>query len=458
MIDYLKLLLAILLPTFIGFVFISLLKPKNESFSDYEKIALSYLIGCGILSLEMLLLGAFKIKLVLPNILIGAAIILAAPLYLAIKNKALGLNIKSWFSADKLKWYEFSLLGLILLRVAFVLFENLIKPIITVDAFANWSLRAKVFFVESGLLLDKTNSLFFGGGHIFYPINIPLLETWIFNVLGYWNDQIIKIIFGLFFISLLILFYSAIKRFASRPIALLSTFLLSSLPLLLHHATIAYADLPVCVYFTGSALFMLNYFKSKDIKHLYVSALLAGLATWTKTEGTPLLIINLVVLCIFCFRSKNDIITSINMLANYFMIVLIFKLPWSLVNMAYQVPKNIYHRIQYENIFTNMYRLPVIMSHFYNKMFFYGNWNIAWFVFIIFLLYSFNRLKEFRRFYTLIFISLFLAAFSFMYYITENYRWLLDGTTLNRNILIIMPLVIYFIAINLNDFLGQQNK
>jgi hypothetical protein len=100
-----------------------------------------------------------------------------------------------------------------------------------------------------------------------------------------------------------------------------------------------------------------------------------------------------------------------------------------------------------------MDRLPVILSYFYNKMFFYGNWNIAWFVFVVVLILSFNRLKEARIFYTLVYILLFLLAFGIMYYITENYVWLLDGTTLNRNTLIIMPLVIYFIAINLQSLL-----
>ncbi len=459
MMGYLKLLLAILFPTFIGFVFVSLLKPKNETLPDYEKLALSFLIGCGILSLEMLLLGAFKIKLIVPNILAGAAVILALPLYLSIKNKTLAFNFKSWLTIDKLKWYELSLFGLILLRIAFVLFENLIKPVITVDAFANWSFRAKVFFVESGLLLNPESNYLLGAGHVFYPLNIPLMETWIFNVLGYWNDELIKILFGLFFISLLIVFYSSIKRFASRFVALLSTYLLSTLPLLVHHATIAYADLPVCAYFTASVLFMFNYFKSNDNKYLYISALLAGIGTWTKTEGTPLLIINLVVLAIFYYRSKHEKMDAIKNTLSYFMLALIFKLPWSLVNMAYHVPKNLYHRIQYENIFANIYRIPVIISYFYNKMFFYGNWNIAWFVFLVFLILSYNHLKELRKFYTLIYIFLFFMAFSFMYYITENYRWLLDGTTLNRNVLVIMPLVIYFIATNLQDFLTQfQDK
>lgn len=105
-----------------------------------------------------------------------------------------------------------------------------------------------------------------------------------------------------------------------------------------------------------------------------------------------------------------------------------------------------------------MYRIPVIINHYYNKMLFYGNWNITWFVFVVVLILSFNRLKKLRTFYSLLFILLFLCAFSLMYYITENYVWLLDGTTLNRNTLIIMPLVVYFISTNLQDLLVRPQK
>lgn len=452
MIDYIKLVFALLFPAIFGFVIVSSFKTEKSALSDGEKLALSFLVGIGALSLEMLLLGVLRIKLILPNILAGAAIIMVLPLYLSIKNKSFSLDIKSWIKFERLKWYELLPLMLILTRTAFVLFEDLVKPVVSVDAFANWSFRAKVFFFDSGLLLNPKSSYFLGGGAVFYPLNIPLAETWIFNVLGYWNDELIKIIFALFFAALLILFYGAAKRASSRPIALFSTYLLSTLPFLVHHATIEYADFPLCVYFTAAALLLLDYFETNNNKYLYLSALLAGIGSWTKSEGMPLLIVNLIVLGIFYVHSKKEKIASAKNLLIYFLIAFIFKLPWSIINFVYHIPKNIYQRIEYEKAFDNLYRLPVIINYFYNKMFFYGNWNIAWFVLIIVVIFSFSRLKNVRSAYSLFYICFLLFIFSFMYYITENYTWLLDGTTLNRNMLLIMPLAIYFIAVNLPGF------
>jgi hypothetical protein len=454
MIDLFKLLLAVLCPTFVGFVFVSLIVGRTKLLSDLEKLAVSFLLGSGILTLEMLLLGALKIKLNLLNILITTALLLAGPLFLGWKQQALTLEIGSWRKTERFKGFEIPLLALILLRVGFVLFENLIKPVVGVDAFANWSFRANVFFANSSLMLDPANKFFLGGGAVFYPLNIPLLQTWTFLFLGYWNDALSKIFFGLFFVALLTLFYGTVKRSASRPLALLGTYLLTTLPMLVHHAGIEYADLPLAIYFSASALLLFNYLESADQRYLYLSALLAGIGAWTKSEGLPLLMINLVVLGLFYFRSQKGLLPAAKQIAFYFLVTLIFQAPWAIINYVYKIPKSIYQQIEYDKVFANLGRFPVIIDQFYNKMFFYGNWNIAWFVLVIVALLSFSRLKELRAFYSLVYIGLFLAVFAFMYYLTENYVWLLDGTTLNRNMLLIMPLVIYFIAVNLPGLLA----
>lgn len=450
MIDYIKLLLALLLPIFAGYVVTCFIAPKKDAVSEIERLALSYLIGCGIFTLLIFMLGAIGIALTLLNICIASAVVLAAPVVIAARNKALALDLRS-MRFERLKWYEAVISILILLRVAFVLFENLIKPVISVDAFANWSLRAKVFFFDSGLSTVVRDSYLAGGGQTFYPINIPLMETWIAKALGYWNDELFKIIFGLFLISLLTVFYCSVRRFASRPVSLFSTYLLTTLPLLVHHATIEYADLPLCAYFICSVLFLLNYFESNDERHLYFSSLLAGIGAWTKSEGMPLLLINLFVLCVHLIRTNKDARTLSNCLLKYLLIGLVFKIPWSVFNVYHHIPKNVWQKIEYTKAFENLYRIPVIIQYFYQKLFFYGNWNIAWFVFAVALIFSFKELLKTRYLYSLMMIILVMSAFAFLYYITPSYQWLLDGTTLNRNVLVIMPLVIYFISLSLND-------
>jgi len=449
MIDYIKLIFAVAFPVFLGYVFLCAVAPKKEVISPLEKLALSFLIGAGILTLEMFLLGAFKIKLDLVNIISASLAIIAIPAFVALRAGSISFNLRMNLKIESFKLQELLILAMILVRALFVIYEDLLKPVIGCDAFANWSLRAKVFFFESGLSLDPGSNYFAGGGHAFYPINMPLMETWVLNVLGYWNDALFKIIFALFFLSLLMVFYCSIRRSSSRFISLFSTYLLSTLPLLVYHSTIEYADLLLCVYFTASVLFLLNYFESNDPVHLYISAVLAGIGTWTKSEGMPLLLINLLVIYIFYLRSANRPKTYIINMVNYFLVAMIFKVPWSIFNLAYHIPKNVWQKIEYTKAFENLYRIPVIIEYFYKRMLFFGNWNIAWFVFMIVLILSLKKLGKVKHFYSLMFIFLVMSAFAFLYYITPSYAWLLDGTTVNRNTLIVMPLVIFFISINL---------
>lgn len=458
MMDYLKLIFALLIPIVVGLLFVSLISPKKEQLSPLERLSLAFLIGTGIITLEMLVLGIFKIKFTVLNIMLASAIISSYPASVLIRNKNSLLDIHALFGIQKFKWHELAFLSIILLRIIFVFFESLIKPVIGVDAFANWSFRAKVFFIDGGLALYPGKSFFLGGGAAFYPLNIPLLETWLFTALGYWNDLLVKIIFPMFFACLLILLYCSIRRYYSRTAALLSTYLLSSLPLLIHHSTIEYADFPLCVYFTCSILFMLIYFESRDNNYLYISAILSGIGSWTKSEGMPLFFIILFIIFLYHLISKRDTRESARNLLAYFLLAMIFKAPWSIFNIMLNIPKNVYQNIEYYKVIDNLYRIPVIIEYFYNKFLFYGNWNISWFVFAVILILSLKYITRTRQLFSLLTIFLCIGAFAFMYYLTPNYAWLLDGTTLNRNTLIIMPIIIYFISINVGEILDLKEK
>lgn len=152
MIDLLKLLLALLLPFLVGYVITCIIMPKKENISNIERLALSFLIGTGTFTLLIFLLGAFGISFTLLNIISATIIVMAALVIIAAKNGSLMFDLRSMGFA-RLKWHEIAFLALILLRVSFVLFEDLVKPVFSVDAFANWSLRAKVSFLTAAFPL-----------------------------------------------------------------------------------------------------------------------------------------------------------------------------------------------------------------------------------------------------------------------------------------------------------------
>jgi hypothetical protein len=458
----LKMLFAFLFPTLLGYLLVELIPSKEAPLKPLEKLAVSYCVGVGILTFIMFLIGAFGLPMDLPVILISCSVLFAYPLFLAVRKLSLQWFDLAVFVAKLkgLKWYEWLFSGLILLRVCFSYFSALIKPIGDVDAFANWSLRAKVFFFSHGLSLGKAHGYFAGGGQPNYPIGIPLFETWIYTVLGTWNDLLVKAIFPTFLLALVIIFYYSMRRAYSRPLSLFSTYLLTTLPLLIYHSSSSYTDFPLSVYFSCSVFFLISYLGSSDRRHLIISALLAGIGAWTKNEGFYLMVVSAVAFALCIALQKKDLKTIAKEVLTYALIGSVFKISWSLFKIVYGVPKEVWQNIEYAKAIENLYRIPVIFERFYKRFFFYGNWNIAWFMFVVmFMIMPLLPIKsslKIRQICSFLVCLLCLSAFVLIYYITPNYTWLLDGTTVNRNTLLIMPVVIFFITSGINDLLEQK--
>ena len=444
----LRLMLAFIFPTLLGYLLVALITSKDDVLMPLEKLAVSYGIGVGILTFIMFLIGALKVPVNLSSILVVCIILFAYPLVMAFRKirfagfGAVGINLKN------MKWYEYLLFGLISLRIFYSYFSAMIKPIDDVDAFANWSLRAKVFFFEQGLSLSKTHGYFFGGGHVYYPINLPLFETWIFNVLGTWNDLLVKAIFPTFLLALVLIFYCSMRRISGRAFSLFSTYLLTTLPFLIYHSASAYMDFPLSFYFFASFIYLMIYIRSGSRSFLVISAILAGICAWTKNEGFILALVDLIAaFAYFAYFDKNDNRIKAYLLSIYAAILLLFPVSWNLFKIIYGVPAPGDQVLYFSKMFEYANRIPVILNFYFQKAFFYGNWNLAWFVFLVILILSLVKGGfSLENMFIISGIILCMAGYGIEYYLSKSYSFLLDGVTLNRNFLTFMPLVIYYIC------------
>jgi hypothetical protein len=442
----LKLLIAILVPMVPGYFSIRLIMGKESGLSWMETLPLSALLGFGILTLEMLILSAVGIELSVFNLIAGLLLITAYPAFVSIKEGY--TKPSSPFVLEKLDWKEVLLIAAILLRVFYVMYETLIKPVLSCDAFANWSLRAKVFYYASCIPVDTQNGYQFGGGQPHYPLHIPLLQTWMFQIIGTWNDQLSKVVFPLLYIFLLMVFYAFAKRFAGRTIALLGTYLLTSLPLLTYHATVEYADLPLAIYFSCAAILLMEYLTGGNKRFIIIAGMLAGISSWTKSEGFFMMLILLLVLIWHEYFMKKADSNSAKNISMFFLAGLIFKIPWTIYNIVFKVPNENLQVIEYWKMGENLSRLPFISKIFYEKWFFYGNWNIAWAVLLVSAACAWRSLPKPRLAYSGTIVIVSYVAIAALYYTTTPalYSWLPGGATVNRNFLLAMPLVIYFIT------------
>jgi hypothetical protein len=426
---------------------------KDSIIKTLEIFALSFIIGSGIFSLSMLTLGILGIPLEVRNIILPWFIVLMIfSVYVLInKLKVFDLHGIAGLVSSLLRvsWHEMVFVILISLRIAYSFIETLIKPVWGCDSFVTWSMRAKIFFYESGLSISKAKGYLLGSGHTDYPINIPLLETWTAKMIGRWDDVAIKIIFPLMFLSFIIIFYSSLRKFLPRFQSLVGTYLLTALPLFTFHSTTEYADLPVSIYFISGFLFLLRYIKGRKYGDFVIFCILSALAAWTKNEGLMLFIVNLFMLGTYMFM--NDIKTkerTLNFII-YFISLLAISLPWYIFRAVMGVPTYGDQVPQLTKAVEYSARIPIIINSLFNRDFLYGHWGISWFVFFIVLIFSIKNIMRIQDFYPLLAIFLCFIAFFLIYYLTNSYVFLIDGTAVNRNTLIYMPLLVFYISMNL---------
>ncbi len=429
---------------------ILLFSRKNELF-PLERLAYAWGIGVGILTLQMYFFAKIGIRLTIPNIAIPSFFFFACLAAYSLYKKGVffdahGLlgQVKGVFSADKKEGLvrvlaEKILIAWIGLKLLYIFFEALIKPVVAWDALAHWSFTAKVFFVERTI---PSFLMQISGANAHSNTQLcPLLQAWLYISMGTWNEIMSKIIFPIFFAAMLLIFYYVIRREQSRLKSLLFTFFLSSLPLLAYHSTIEYADIAVAFYTLAAVLMLLRFFNVLDLKFLWGSALLFSLSYFSKEEGMFYSFAAFVILCSFMILNKN-----FTERFDRKKLMILLGAGFTALTM-YIVYLLFFQKIGiWQGIFWG--RLPGIHDIFLSKMFFSGNWNITWTAFIAAVFYRFLRGGRGRCSYLLALILLILSMFVAYYLMAHEGVdvWLHDGTVLSRNFLQFAPIIIFYIA------------
>jgi hypothetical protein len=451
-----KLLLGLLLPLLIGYAVLSLCFKKQTHSSALERFALAWALGTGFLTWLMFCLVMIKVPLTVTNIAIPALLFLGIAWPIVIRHGYPLFNTadliktaKNIFSRPPVDgqinyWLERLLLLAIAGKVGYVFFEALIKPVVAWDAWANWALKAKIFFLDPVPLVSYFGN--YRAGLADYPLHLPLLESWLYTCLGEWNDQLVKIIFPLYFLSLLILFYYVLRRIAPRLNSLLFTFLLSSLPFLVYHATIEYADFPLALYYTFTLFLLYLWAEKSDQGCFFCSSILAGLLPLVKKEGQVDLLIILLLLAVILWSKRSALAEKAKAFISYALFPALLYLPWlifskllRLEGVGVQTP----HLISFQVLLD---RASNIIAVFYNKMFLGGNWNMLWLLLCLALILNFRPVWSSKLKFILLSLGLNLAFLIAIYLFTDSYTFLLEGTTLNRNMLILMPSVVLLTA------------
>lgn len=261
-----------------------------------ERLSLSYLSGIGIFTFFVFAFDIiFNINYSINNtfsILICLCVILFAIKY---KDTVEFLRTVR-FVKKPLKWQTVLFWSFVLLFFTYTLLKNAYWPISDWDALAMYDFRAKVLLVNSNLVQAAlTNGYFIG-----YPLLTSLGHLFVYQI-GLNNP---KFIYSLFYLSFVCIFYYSLKRNISENKAMFYSLLLSMIPEIFSHATMAYTNLPYTIYLCSGVFYLYEWIRSKKLSWLLISAVMVSLSIWVRFSE-PFWFVPVLVVITVSFKQRK---------------------------------------------------------------------------------------------------------------------------------------------------------
>jgi len=452
---YIRILFAILTIFVIGYILLRIIRRSKQK-NFLEVVGLSFGLGIGSLSMSMFLLSYMHISLTLLNVLI-----FSIPFFVLFALAMLKVKIfdKMYTIKDEIKnlnWLELILLLLILLTLLCVFHNALVLPLIHGDEIGSWGYKAKILYHDASIY---SNDFFDADRAIqcqHYPLLIPLVESWIYTVLGCVDERAVKVIFPIFFTALLFVIYTAQRKFFSRTHALLFTALLASLPnfVLIGHCSFAgtaisgYADVPLSFFYSVSTIYLYLWIKEHNRDYICIAAIFAAFAMFTKDEGIALFLINAMVLSLHTISNFKDT-TKIKIchLLIYLIVPIVICMPWFMYKM--EIPKTGGYRPEsfaISIIIQNIHRIPTILTTFMTEFINLKQWNVLWVLLVVSTLFAVKETFKKPTVYLFLIILLQLSLFMLVFIVSPLDLALHMHKHLARFLILVAPVAIFLMS------------
>ena len=233
----------------------------NGDFFDNHNISkqififfISIYFGSFIISNYLILLSLLNIKFSFLNIAVFSLVFFAAFIFIQVlkfkKVKQVSANEhqKENRGVQKEKTgkiylaFQAIFAFFIFINSCVVVFFTFLFPIRFWDAISSWSLKGRAFFLDGSVLPFFTQHNY-DFSHLSYPLYISLSQTWVYIWLGETNETLVKVIFPLFYLSLIFIIYYLLRKEVKRLYAVISVFILSALPVIMDHGYLEYTNL-----------------------------------------------------------------------------------------------------------------------------------------------------------------------------------------------------------------------
>ena len=336
---------------------------------------------------------------------------------------------------------------------------NFNLPTYADDSFGNWDKPAYNIYTDWWISLFWDESEILWRWRLWYPIHIPAYKALISNFAWWINDvyfntwQRLVFLFWLLFI-LSVTFNKTKNVFKS----ILPIWLIISLPLVFFHSFEWYMELPSIIYCIICVRLFYRYLEDKDFDYLSLWLLFWFIISYIKNDGFvvyfPWLLFALfIVICLkkelwltikWFFKDKNNLLKSIWYFIYFFIPFLLVKsIHWLGFNQAAWETSWIW-------LSNNIHR--EIFSQFPHIFFKMDNFNLVLIVLLFILIFFIvkKQRKENKSLFLYAWIAVFLILIA-VFLFTDNYRFVMDQTTVNRVFTTSFILILWFSWFLLND-------
>lgn len=395
---------------------------------------------------------AFKLRSVLPPVAVAAAVLsfdVIALFFWGDWDRELPTAFRPWSLIEKL------LLAGIALQLVWIVAVTLPMPVNSHDALATYAMKAKIFWIERGIpagffaLPEVTVS------HTDYPLLLPLVMTWTYLFTGF-NDLIVTMIMPFFYVAALGLVFSQLAKMFSRKYALLTVFILASIPQFADYATVIHADLIFTGLVGGAFGYLALYMRFEERRYIALAAALLGIAFWTKNEAAVFGFVFALVAAAFVSgkpaarrsAALADMLIALALMAAIAWPWMAFKSAQGLVNGDVDPAK-----LTGARLLANVKQAPLVLDFFQQEIFGPKKWNIFWMALVAAMVWKRKKLFSGITGYMVLFLGATLLCYFGAYMMTtgSDNIYFYANTTLSRFMLHFSGIAIFILAFLVKD-------
>lgn len=463
--------LGILLTVSTGYLVLKLIFCKQESeFTLWELLLYSFLFGSVMIPFLLFVLGRMKIPLsqtiLLSSILVINFIGYARCYWKKARIPTNRCTLKTERNALS-KWRKWGIVIMIfrvIVKVVYGMISLSAVPTYQDDTFVNWNYRAKVFYTQESLVLDKKSDDYLWDGFTQYPMTVSLYKTFLAKMAGVRDEWLVNLPAGFWYIaSLLLIFFALWRSTKSFLRGVIGATVLSWIPLFYIHGTNPYTDIQQGIYVFLPVFFLFLFLKEKREVFLTMGIVSLAYCSLIKNEGLMIYGTIIAVLGVLLLLLYHKWIERLNIsIKKILLSSRIGRLP-ALIFVGFKVIYGLGFwngdmKITESSITYN----PEIWKAISTAIFMEGNYNILWILGVGILVWFLRYIrKSFKEHFSL--LSIFLILFSIMFafivlylFVPSLHREALSQTGVNRTAIQIMLLLVFSIILLFYKYIEER--